>query len=72
MMKSVVTNPYFNWSNEYRGHTPLEDTVIYELHVKGFTKRHPAIPPNCGAPMRASPTRPRSSTSSPSASPRSS
>ena len=45
MMKSVVTNPYFNWNNEYRSHMPLEDTVIYELHVKGFTKRHPAIPP---------------------------
>ena len=45
MMKSVVTNPYFNWNNEYRAHMPLEDTVIYELHVKGFTKRHPAIPP---------------------------
>ena len=45
MMKSVVTNPYFNWNNEYRSHMPLEDTIIYELHVKGFTQRHPAIPP---------------------------
>ena len=45
MMKSVVVNPYFNWDNEYRSHTPLEDTIIYELHVKGFTRRHPAIPP---------------------------
>jgi pullulanase/glycogen debranching enzyme len=44
-LKSVVHNPYFHWDNEYRGHTPLEDTVIYELHVKGFTQRHPAIPP---------------------------
>jgi isoamylase len=45
MMKSVIVNPYFNWSNEHRPHTPLEDTIIYELHVKGFTKRHPALPP---------------------------
>ncbi len=45
MMKSVVHNPYFNWNNEYRAHTPLEDTIIYEVHVKGFTKRHPGIPP---------------------------
>jgi isoamylase len=44
MMKSVVINPYFDWGNEYRSHTPLEDTIIYELHVKGFTKRHPAVP----------------------------
>ncbi len=44
MMKSVVHNPFFNWNNEYRAHTPLEDTIIYEMHVKGFTKRHPAVP----------------------------
>ncbi len=44
-MKAVVANPYFNWSNEHRFHIPLEDTIIYELPVKGFTKRHPAIPP---------------------------
>jgi isoamylase len=25
-------------------HVPWEDTVIYELHVKGFTKRHPGVP----------------------------
>jgi isoamylase len=45
MMKCVVVNPYFDWKNEYRSHTPLEDTILYELHIKGFTKRHPAIPP---------------------------
>jgi isoamylase len=45
MMKAVVNNPYFDWGNEYRSHTRLEDTIIYELHVKGFTKRHPAVPP---------------------------
>jgi isoamylase len=45
MLKCVVHNPYFDWTNEYRTHTPLEDTIIYELHVKGFTKLHPGIPP---------------------------
>ncbi|OHB67517.1 MAG: glycogen debranching enzyme GlgX [Planctomycetes bacterium RBG_13_62_9] len=45
-MKSVVCSPYFDWSGECHSHTPLEDTIIYELHVKGFTKRHPAIPPD--------------------------
>jgi isoamylase len=45
MMKSVVSTPYFDWSNERRSRTSLEDTIIYELHVKGFTSRHPAVPP---------------------------
>jgi glycogen operon protein len=26
-------------------HVPLADTVLYEVHVKGFTKRHPGVPP---------------------------
>ncbi|MBN1507552.1 MAG: glycogen debranching protein GlgX [Sedimentisphaerales bacterium] len=43
--KSVVINPYFDWRQEHRPGIPLNETVIYELHVKGFTKRHPAIPP---------------------------
>jgi isoamylase len=42
--KCVVINPYFDWRKEHRPNVPLEDTVIYEVHVKGFTKRHPAIP----------------------------
>ena len=28
-----------------RPRVPWENTVIYELHVRGFTKRHPGIPP---------------------------
>jgi isoamylase len=27
-----------------RPHTPWAETVIYELHVRGFTQRHPAVP----------------------------
>ena len=34
--------------NEERGdrrpYTPIANTVLYELHVKGFTKRHPGVP----------------------------
>ncbi|HEY2090441.1 MAG TPA: glycogen debranching protein GlgX [Thermoanaerobaculia bacterium] len=44
MPKSVVTNPYFNWDNDRHPRTPWHETIIYEVHVKGFTKRHPAIP----------------------------
>ncbi|MGW9042660.1 glycogen debranching protein GlgX [Streptomyces lydicus] len=43
-MKSVVTNPYFDWGNDHRPHIPYHDTVIYEAHVKGLTRTHPAIP----------------------------
>ena len=52
--------------------TPWHETVIYEVHVKGFTKLHPDVPRTCAAPTRASrPTR-RSTTCSSSASPPSS
>jgi glycogen operon protein len=46
MPKSVVANPYFDWGNDRPPNTPLHETVVYELHVKGFTQLHPAVPPN--------------------------
>ena len=42
--KSVVTSPYFDWGNDQSPRRPLHETVIYEVHVKGFTARHPLIP----------------------------
>jgi glycogen operon protein len=42
--KSVVHNPYFDWGNDRPPATPLHESVIYEVHVKGFTARHPDIP----------------------------
>ncbi len=44
MPKSVVLNPGFVWGNDHPLRTPLEDSVIYEVHVKGFTMRHPEVP----------------------------
>jgi len=44
MPKGVVHNPYFNWDNDRPPRTPWHDTVVYEMHVKGFTARHPDIP----------------------------
>jgi glycogen operon protein len=38
-----VIDPAFTWGEDRRPRTPWQDTVIYELHVKGFTQRHPAI-----------------------------
>ncbi len=34
----------FDWGDDQRPNTPWRDTVIYELHVKGFTQRHPDVP----------------------------
>jgi glycogen operon protein len=42
--KGVVHNPFFDWSSDRRPDRPLHESVIYELHVKGFTARHPGIP----------------------------
>ena len=46
MPRSVVVNPYFDWKDDRRPKTPWHRTIIYELHVKGFTMRHPGIPEN--------------------------
>ena len=43
--KSVVVDPSFDWQDDRRPLTALSRTVIYEVHVKGFTQRHPDVPP---------------------------
>src|SRR5207248_6076475 len=43
--KSVVTTSHFDWENDRPPLTPWDETIVYELHVKGFTARHPDIPP---------------------------
>ncbi len=43
--KSVVVRSDFDWGGDGPPGNALEDTVIYEVHVKGFTARHPKIPP---------------------------
>ena len=44
MPASVVINPYFDWAGDQRPRTPYADSVIYEVHVKGFTQLHPGVP----------------------------
>ena len=44
--KSVVAEPHFDWGNDRRLEIPWNETVIYECHVKGFTARHPDVPPH--------------------------
>jgi len=42
--KSVVVSPKFDWENDCPPGTSYHNTIIYEAHVKGFTKLHPEIP----------------------------
>jgi isoamylase len=42
--KSVVTTSHFDWENDRPPGTSLHDSVIYEIHVKGITARHPDLP----------------------------
>ncbi len=44
MSKSVVISPFFDWDNDRHPHTPYNETLIYEAHVKGLTMTHPDIP----------------------------
>jgi isoamylase len=44
MPKSVVVIPYFDWGNDRHPRTPWHETIIYETHVIGLTRNHPAIP----------------------------
>jgi isoamylase len=45
MPKCRVVDPAFTWGDDRPPRTSLHDTVIYELHVRGFTMRHPDVPP---------------------------
>ena len=42
--KAVVIEQAFTWGEDRLLQTPWEKTVIYEVHVKGFTMRHPDVP----------------------------
>ncbi len=44
MPKGIVTDETFDWGNDAPPNTPLAETVIYELHPRGYTMRHPAVP----------------------------
>ena len=44
MPRCVVIDPAFDWGDDTRPNTPLHQSIIYELHVKGFTKLHPEVP----------------------------
>ncbi len=55
MPKALVVDSKFDWDGDSgqdrRGNlrqlaVPFDDTILYELHVRGYTKKHPAVPEN--------------------------
>mgnify|MGYP005812479159 CR=1 FL=1 len=40
-----VVESAFTWGDDRPPAVPWHETVIYELHVRGFTMQHPAVPP---------------------------
>jgi len=41
---AAVVDPAFTWGDDRAPRTPWHDTVIYEMHVRGFSKLHPDTP----------------------------
>src|SRR6204780_3723238 len=45
MPKCVVVDPDFDWqADAQRQNVHWDETIVYETHVKGFTKKHPGVP----------------------------
>jgi isoamylase len=44
--KCAVIDPHFDWEDDAPPRVPFHKSIIYETHVKGFTKLHPDIPEN--------------------------
>ncbi len=42
--RCVVIDPSFDWGDDQLLRIPWHETIIYEVHVKGFTQQHPDIP----------------------------
>ncbi|MFT3721005.1 glycogen debranching protein GlgX [Pseudorhodoferax sp.] len=43
-LKARVVHDDADWGGDEPPRTPLADTVLYELHVRGFSKANPAVP----------------------------
>jgi isoamylase len=55
---AAVVDPAFTWGNDRPPRTPWHSTVIYEMHVRGFSMRHPAIPQHLRGTYEALTTEP--------------
>ena len=43
-LKGRVVDDRYDWAGDRAPATPLADTVLYELHVKGYSQLNPAVP----------------------------
>ena len=48
----VVVDPTFDWGDDAHPRHSYADTIFYELHVKGFTQLHPAVPARAARDLR--------------------
>jgi glycogen operon protein len=55
---AAVVEPAFTWGDDQPPRTPWHNTVIYEVHVRGFTMRHPDIPAHLRGTYEALTTEP--------------
>ena len=55
---AAVVDPAFTWGDDRPPRTPWHNTVIYEMHVRGFSKLHPAIPEHLRGTYEALTTEP--------------
>jgi len=46
MPKSIVVSDSYDWSGDVRPQTAMRDTVVYEVHLRGFTKAAPGVSPS--------------------------
>ncbi len=53
MPKCRVVDPAFDWTDDRPPRTELSRSILYELHVRGHTMRHPAVPPDARGTMAA-------------------
>jgi glycogen operon protein len=44
--KSVVVDQFFDWEGDCPPETPIADSIIYEMHVRGFSITNPEVPEN--------------------------
>ena len=42
--RAVVISEDFDWENDFAPNTPWAETIVYELHVKGFSQLNEKIP----------------------------
>ncbi len=63
MPKCVVATDLFDWENDRPPGRPLNESIIYEVHVKGFTARHPGVPEDLRGTFAGMASGPSSNTS---------